>query len=255
MDYRAAVLGASGYAGGEVVRLLDEHPFFEVTYMGAYSQAGKKLSAVHPHLTGGERALGSNDAGDVPFTDIAFLGLPHGASVEVATELAARGTKVVDLGSDFRMDTPHRYELAYGSAHPRPDNLADWVYGLPELFGNQIVGATRVAAPGCYPTAALLAAVPLIAADLVDSNRLVVNALSGVSGAGRSLRDDLLFSAIDEGVRAYAVGVHRHRSEIEMGIELATGRTPRGHLHPASRAHAEGHPLHTHGPGGRWSAC
>ncbi len=223
MVYAVAVLGASGYAGGEAVRLLDEHPDFHIAYLGAHSQEGLPLSSVHPHLSGGDRRFGSNDAGAVPDVDLVFLGLPHGSSFEPAVALAARGMRIVDLGSDFRMDTAGRYEEAYGSLHPEPSTLASWVYGLPELFREQIAGATRVAAPGCYPTAALLALAPLVAAGAVDGDRIVVDALSGVSGAGRSLRDDLLFGSVDEGVRSYAVGKHRHRPEMEMGLELFTG--------------------------------
>ncbi len=239
MVYSAAVLGASGYAGGEAVRLLDEHPGFDVIYLGAHTQEGSPLSSVHPHLSRGDRRLGSNDPAAVPDVDVVFLGLPHGSSFAPALALAARGMRIVDLGSDFRMDTPERYEYAYGSAHPNPESLPDWVYGLPELLREQIVGAATVAAPGCYPTAALLALAPLVAAGAIDSDAIVVDALSGVSGAGRSLRDDLLFGSVDEGVRAYAVGKHRHRPEMEMGLELSTGVTARvtftPHLVPMQR--------------------
>jgi N-acetyl-gamma-glutamyl-phosphate reductase len=157
----------------------------------------------------------------------------------VGFELARRGVKVVDLGSDYRMDTPERYEEAYGSPHPRPDALTDWVYGLPEFFRAEITGAERVAAPGCYPTASLLAVAPLVAGGLVDPTALTINALSGASGAGRSMREDLLFGAVDQGVRAYGVAKHRHRPEIEMGLELVAGEralvtfTP--HLVPMQR--------------------
>ena len=239
MTYQAAVIGASGYAGGEVVRLLDGHPNFAVAYLGAHSQAGSTLSSVHPHLAGGERSFGSNSPASIPEVDVAFLGLPHGSSSAVGSELAERGVKVVDLGSDFRMDTGDRYELAYGVAHPQPDALGDWVYGLPELFREQIAGADLVASPGCYPTASILAAAPLVAGGLIDPTAITINAVSGVSGAGRSLREDLLYGAVDEGVRAYAVTTHRHRPEIEMGIELAAGGTSQvtftPHLVPMQR--------------------
>ena len=131
---------------------------------------------------------------------------------------------MVDLGSDFRLDTPERYEAAYGAPHPLPDQLAEWSYGLPELFGKELTGTSRVASPGCYPTAALLGLAPLLAAEAVSGDGIVVNAVSGTSGAGRSLRDDLLFGSVDEGVRAYAVTTHRHRPEIEMALERYAGR-------------------------------
>ncbi|NIA23982.1 MAG: N-acetyl-gamma-glutamyl-phosphate reductase [Gammaproteobacteria bacterium] len=214
-----AILGASGYGGGELVRLLDTHPSFEVVYLGAHTQAGSRLGEVQPHLVGRDRILGPIDPAAVPEADLAFLALPHGASADPGLELAERGMRVVDLGSDFRMDTGERYALAYGSRHPVPESLPAWTYGLPELF--DVRGSDLVAAPGCYPTATLIGLAPLVRHGLVASTGIVVNALSGVSGAGRSLRSDLLFGAVDEGVRAYGVAQHRHRPEIEMGLELA----------------------------------
>ncbi|GBE21184.1 MAG TPA: N-acetyl-gamma-glutamyl-phosphate reductase [Actinobacteria bacterium] len=215
-----AILGASGYGGGELVRLLDVHPEFEVAYLGAHTRAGSRLGDVHPHLIDPDRMLGPIDAGVVPEADLAFLALPHGSSVRPGLELAKRGMRVVDLGSDFRMDTGERYAAAYGSRHPAPESLPAWTYGLPELF--DVRGSDLVASPGCYPTATLIGLAPLVRGGLVASTGIVVNALSGVSGAGRSLRSDLLFGAVDEGVRAYDVARHRHRPEIEMGLELGT---------------------------------
>lgn len=235
MKSSVGILGASGYAGGELVRILDAHPDFELVFVGAHSQAGTALGSVHPQLAGGDRVLSSNeDAGGL---DLAFLALPHGASAEIGHRLAEEGTRVVDLGSDFRLDTPERYESAYGQPHPLPDQLRRWAYGLPELF--QLAGTDRVAAPGCYPTATQLAITPLVEAGLIGVGAIISNCLSGASGAGRSLREDLLFGSIDEGVRAYAVTTHRHRPEIEMGIAAVTGEarsvvfTP--HLVPMQR--------------------
>jgi N-acetyl-gamma-glutamyl-phosphate reductase len=216
-----AVLGASGYAGGEVVRFVDEHDGLDLVYLGAHSKAGCVLGEVHPHLTGGDRPLGSHDLDQIPDVDLAFLALPHGASWELGHRLAERGSKVVDLGSDYRLDTNDRYAGAYGMNHPLPEELGRWAYGLPELF--DLEGESRVASPGCYPTAVLLSIVPLIRAGLVEQGTIVADCLSGVSGAGRSLRDDLLFGAVAEGVRAYGVTRHRHRPEIEMAISAATG--------------------------------
>ena len=223
MGKSVAVLGASGYAGGELVRLLDDHPALDVMYLGANTKAGLELADVHPQLSGGRRVLGSADPGSVPLVDLAFLALPHGASASVAAELLDRDVRVVDLGSDYRLDTPERYQSAYGEPHPFPDRLREWPYGLPELFGESLREAGGVAAPGCYPTAVVLGLAPLLAAGLIQPAGIVVNAVSGVSGAGRSLREDLQFGAIDENVGAYAVGRHRHRPEIEMALGLATG--------------------------------
>lgn len=244
MSISVAILGASGYAGGEALRLLETHPAFRVAYLGAHSQAGRALSEVHPNLAGRGIVLGSNDPDALPDEiELVFLALPHGASADVGAELANRGLKVIDLGSDFRLDTPARYAEAYGAPHPLPDELARWVYGLPELFGEALVGATRVAAPGCYPTGVLLGLVPLLQRGLISFEHIVVNSLSGVTGAGRSLREDLLFGAVADGVRAYKIAEHRHRPEMEMGIALATGRevamtfTP--HLIPLQRGMLE----------------
>ncbi len=221
MGHRVAVLGASGYAGGELVRLIDDHPGLDLVYLGAHSKQGGVLGDVHPHLAVSDRPLGSNEADDVPEVDLVFLALPHGASWAPADALARRGSMVVDLGSDYRLDTNQRYVEAYGSDHPLPDRLPEWRYGLPELF--DLSGADLVASPGCYPTAVLLGLVPLIRAGLVGDGVVVADCLSGVSGAGRSLKEDLLFGSIAEGVRAYSVTSHRHRPEIEMAIEHATG--------------------------------
>jgi N-acetyl-gamma-glutamyl-phosphate reductase len=219
MGHTAAVLGASGYAGGELVRLLDDHPGIDLVHLGAHSQAGRSLSEVHPHLTGGGRILASND--DVPDVDLAFLALPHGASWQPGLDLAARGAVVVDLGSDFRLDTPARYEEAYGSPHPVPESLGEWTYGLPELVDCR--GARTIASPGCYPTSALLALAPLAKAGVIEPTGIVVDSMSGVSGAGRSLSEDLLYGAVDEGVRAYKVTTHRHRPEMEALLDAAAG--------------------------------
>ena len=223
MKASVAILGASGYAGGELVRLLDEHPHFEIRMLGAHSQAGRRLGEVHPHLGGGDRLLELHDVAVAGACDLAFLALPHGASAQLAHALADGGAKVVDLGSDFRMDTPERYLSAYGSDHPLPGELSSWVYGQPELFASELTGAARVASPGCYPTAAVLGLAPLLAAGAVEADGIVVNAVSGTSGAGRAVREDLLFGAVDEGVRAYGVTKHRHRPEIEMVLERYAG--------------------------------
>ena len=222
MGLTAAVLGASGYAGGELVRLIDGHPSLEVAFLGAHTRAGATLGEVHPHLSGLGRVLQAIDLDRLPEVEVAFLALPHGLSWDVGDRLARAGAAVFDLGSDYRMDTPERYAQAYGGPHPLPEELARWVYGLPELFGNFLPEAGRVAIPGCYPTSALLGLAPLLAAGLIEGP-IVVDSMSGVTGAGRGLRADLTFGAVDEGVRAYGVASHRHRPEIEMGLEAASG--------------------------------
>ncbi len=238
MSIAVAVLGASGYAGGELVRLLDAHPRFEVVHLGAHARAGERLADVQPHLPGGERTLGGIAAESLPGLRAAFLALPHGRSWKIGLQLAEAGIAVFDLGSDFRMDHPQRYRRAYGEPHPAPAELGEWIYGLPELFGGDLPGASRVAVPGCYPTGALLALAPLAAAGAI-AGPIVVDAMSGATGAGRAVRADLAFGAVAEGVKAYGVASHRHRPEIEMGLEKAAAGAPKvqftPHLVPMQR--------------------
>jgi N-acetyl-gamma-glutamyl-phosphate reductase len=158
--------------------------------------------------------LQSNEPDPLPDVDVAFFALPHGASAEPAMRMRAAGAKVVDLGSDFRLDTAERYRAAYGSDHPHPEQLGQWVYGLPELFAEDLAGADRIAVPGCYPTSALLGIAPLHRSDLV-SGPVIVDSVSGVSGAGRGAKEHLMFGAVDEGAAAYGVLTHRHQPEIE----------------------------------------
>ncbi|MGA9597632.1 MAG: N-acetyl-gamma-glutamyl-phosphate reductase [Acidimicrobiia bacterium] len=211
---RTAIFGASGYGGGELIRLIDAHPDLEAVYLGAHTRAGASLGDVHPHLAGGDRILRSNEPDFLPDVEVAFFALPHGASAEPAMRMRETGAKVVDMGSDFRLDTPERYLAAYGSPHPYPEQLGQWVYGLPELFAAELAGADRIAVPGCYPTSALLGIAPLHRAGLV-AGPIIVDAVSGVSGAGRGAKEHLMFGAVDEGAVAYGVLAHRHQPEIE----------------------------------------
>lgn len=239
MKKRIAIFGASGYAGGELIRLVDAHPDMECVYLGAHTKAGATLGSVHPHLLGGDRKMGPNDPLAVGDVDLAFLALPHGASAQPAMELLGQGAKVADLGSDFRLDSVDRYEAAYDSPHPFPDELGEWPYGLPELFRKDLVGSDRVAVPGCYPTSALLALGPLFAEGLLEGGPFVVDSVSGVSGAGRGAKETLMFGAVDEGVAAYGVLTHRHRPEMEQGLAALGTSEPKimftPHLVPMQR--------------------
>ena len=221
--FSAAILGASGYAGGELIRFLDNHPGFEVSFLGAHRRAGERLGKVHPHLAGGERTLETFDLDRVAAADVVFMALPHGASAEPAMQLAGSTAKIVDLGSDFRLDTPQRYFEAYGRDHSYPGQLGQWVYGIPELFGEAIEGADRVAAPGCYPTSVVIPLAPLLEAGLIETSGIVVDAMSGVSGAGRSVAESLQYGAIDESVKAYKVLSHRHQPEMEQAVGAVFG--------------------------------
>ena len=222
MTFRIGIAGASGYGGGELVRLVDGHPEMEAVVLAAGSQAGKRLGDVHPHLRGGDRMLQPLEPDAMADLDLVFLALPHGASAEPAMELLDRGVKVVDLGSDYRLHDPERYADAYGGEHPHPGQLGAWAYGLPELFGDDIAGSDRVAVPGCFPTAVTLAVAPLVAAGMLEPE-IVVTAVTGTSGAGRTSSEAFTFGAVDEGVRAYKVGEHRHRPEMEQAITEASG--------------------------------
>jgi N-acetyl-gamma-glutamyl-phosphate reductase len=237
--YTAAVLGASGYAGGELIRFLDTHPNIEVAFLGANASAGRTLASVHPHLSGGDRVLEVFNADRVGATDIVFMALPHGASAEPAMLLAEAGVTIIDLGSDFRLDTPRRYLDAYGVDHPFPAQLGTWAYGIPELFGDEIAAADRVAAPGCYPTSVVVPLAPLLAEGLIEPIGIVADSMSGVSGAGRSSSDALRFGAIDESVAAYKVLTHRHRPEMERVLDTvaasATSILFTPHLVPMQR--------------------
>lgn len=219
-EFSAAVAGASGYAGGEVCRLLAGHPAITLRTVCADSSAGDLLSAHHPHLYDlGEQVLAPTDSTTLAGHEVVFLGLPHGASAALAAELPSR-TLVVDLAADHRLTDPNDWERWYGGAH-----AAAWPYGLPELPGarDKLGGTRRIAVPGCYPTAAILALAPALAAGLVDPEVVVV-AASGTSGAGRRAATNLLGSEVMGAVSAYGVGgVHRHTPEIAEHLGVAAG--------------------------------
>lgn len=220
--YTAAVLGASGYAGGELVRFLDSHHGFSVELLGGKSKAGQRLSSVHPQLGGGDRLLESYDAAALAGFDVVFMALPHGASAAPAMELLDAGAKIVDLGSDFRLDTDDRYVEAYEAPHPFPDQLGSWAYGIPELFSEEIAVADRVAVPGCYPTSVVIPLAPVISQELVSASGIICDSMTGVSGAGRGASEALSFGAVDESATAYKVLTHRHRPEMEQALETMT---------------------------------
>jgi N-acetyl-gamma-glutamyl-phosphate reductase len=230
---RVAVLGAAGYAGAVASALLHRHPHFELAYVTARSDAGVALSAVHPR-TRVPLMLEEYDPDRHADVDAAVVAYPHGAAAPVVEALRERGVRVVDLSADFRLHDRAVYEDWYGS-HGAPGLLGEAVYGLPELHRDEIAGAGLVANPGCYPTAAILALAPLARAGLLGD--VVIDAKSGVSGAGREPTHDKHFVSVDETVTPYKVGRHRHTPEIEQELGNGVRVTFTPHLVPI--AHGE----------------
>ena len=218
--HRAAVAGASGYAGGEVLRLLLGHPDVEIGALTAGSNAGQPLGSVQPHLVPlAERVLEDTTVDVLDGHDVVFLALPHGQSAPIAQALS-EDTVVVDCGADFRLTDPADWARFYGGEH-----AGSWPYGLPELAGQRalIQGSTRIAVPGCYPTVSTLALAPAVEAGVVDTAGVVVVAASGTSGAGRAPKPNLLGSEVMGSARAYGVGgTHRHTPEVVQNLRLLT---------------------------------
>lgn len=222
MAYRAGVIGASGYTGAELVRLLCGHPELDLTLATSREFAGGPVADIYPNLPTPLvfEEFDPSRAGDL---DVIFLALPHGASMGVATKLVDAGARVVDLSADFRLKDRGLYPEWFGAPHTSPASLSEWVYGLPELHREEIRGARAVANPGCYPTASLLALAPLVAGGLIDPGSIVVSAASGVSGAGRGMNPGVHFSHVDSNFKAYGFPAHKHTPEIEQELSLLAG--------------------------------
>ncbi len=233
---KVAVVGASGYAGEELIGLLSKHPGVELVCLTSRQHVGRTLEEIYPRLRGAGFGSGKQpppftapEAGTIIASGarVAFLALPHGLASEYAVPLLEAGLRVIDLSADFRLRDAAVYREFYGHDHPAPALLGEAVYGLPELPGRRarIAAARLVAAPGCYPTSILLPLVPLLRAGLVDPMQILVTSMSGVSGAGRKAELDLLFAECNENVRAYGAPKHRHLSEIEQELSLAADET------------------------------
>jgi N-acetyl-gamma-glutamyl-phosphate reductase len=232
---RTAILGASGYVGGELLRLLAAHPQLRAAKLFGDSKAGRPVGEVHPYLAPAyadaviER-FDENSLGDV---DMVFAALPHGHSQKIAAAILDKGIPFVDLGADFRLDDAATYGRWYGHAHEAPEILGRFVYGIPELNRDAIRGSKAVAAAGCYATAAILALKPLVDAGLVKIGSLIVDAASGVSGAGREIKEATAFNTVDGSFAAYGLLNHRHTAEMEMALGGPVLFTP--HLAPMTR--------------------
>lgn len=238
MSYRVGVVGASGYTGAELLRLLEGHPSLACVLATSREFAGRPVADVYPNL-GLTVAFSALDEGALEAVDLVFLALPHGASMEVGARLVKAGVAVVDLSADFRLKDPGAYPTWFGAEHTAPELLGEWVYGIPELHREAIRSARAVANPGCYPTAAILALAPLIAGGVIDPGSVVVSAASGVSGAGRGMSAGVHFSHVDANFKAYGLPTHKHTPEVEQELSALAKREIRltfvPHLVPMPR--------------------
>lgn len=233
------ILGASGYTGAELVRLLAHHPNVAIRAITADRKAGQGMETVFPHLGGvALPKLTSIEDTDLAALDAVFLGLPHGTTQDVVNALPEH-LKVIDLSADFRLRDPAAYKQWYGHEHRAPQLQKEAVYGLTEHARAAIKAARIVACPGCYPTASMLPLIPLLQAGLITSDDIIIDAKSGVSGAGRAEKEASLFAEVSEGIHAYGIANHRHAPEIEQELAVAAGKpitvafTP--HLVPMNR--------------------
>jgi len=229
---RIGIVGASGFTGAELLRLLAGHPDLDVVHVTGDTAAGSLVADEYPSLAAayGDLRYAAYDAADLAGLDLVFLGLPHGHSQRIVPELRGKTGHVVDLAADFRLPDPALYPIWYGDEHEAPELLGDFVYGLPELDREPLRGAELVAVPGCYPTAASLALAPLVRGGLVEPTGIVVDAASGVTGAGKG---KFPFAGTDEDFVAYGLLDHRHTPEIELSTGASVLFTP--HLAPMNR--------------------
>lgn len=233
-----AVLGATGYTGVELLRLLVRHPAVAITFLSSEQYRDRRAAEVYPFLTGVVDTVlqAPEPAAIADAAEIVFAALPHGASAPIVSDLVRRGRRVLDLSADFRLRDPGVYARWYGR-HAAPELLAEAVYGLPELYRERLPGARLVAVPGCYPTGALLGLAPLARAGLVREP-VVIDAKSGTTGAGRGAKVEQLFAEVNENCRPYAIGAHRHGPEIDQELRAAGGAAGAlfvPHLLPVSR--------------------
>lgn len=231
------IIGASGFTGAELLRLIAQHPEFDLAFATGDSQAGELLGVLYPSLAGVYPDLRfeswSPELLKAHRPDCVFIGLPHGISQSIVPSLLGELKLVVDLGADFRLTTSADYEQWYGAPHTIPELLDEFVYGVPEFHREAVIGARAIATPGCYPTTASLVMRPLVRAGVIKTTRVIVDAASGVSGAGRPPKPNTTFCTVDSDFTAYGLLDHRHTPEMEMNIGANVLFTP--HLAPMSR--------------------
>ena len=232
---RTAILGASGYVGGELLRLLAGHPELAPTKLFGESKAGQPVASVHPHLAMAfpDTTFERFDESALEGVDLLFAALPHGHSQRLAASVLDRGIPIVDLGADFRLNDATTYAQWYKHEHEAPELLGSFAYGIPEIDRDLIRKAKAVSAAGCYATAAILALKPLVAAGAIDPASIIVDAASGVSGAGREAKESTGFCTVEGGMAAYGLLNHRHTAEMEMALGGSILFTP--HLAPMTR--------------------
>lgn len=254
---KIGIFGASGYTGGELVRLLLRHPRVEIKVLTADRHAGEAMAKVFPSFAGiALPELVKIDAVDATGLDLVFCALPHGTTQAVIKGLAEKfdKLKIVDLSADFRMSDPAAYEKWYGHAHQAVELQKEAVYGLCEIYRDKIRKARLVASPGCFTTTSILAIVPLIEAGAIDPDQIVIDSKSGMTGAGRAAKETMTFAEVSEGLHAYSVGHHRHMSEFDQEFSLAAKRPViasfTAHLAPMNRGIYATHYLRTTGGAG-----
>lgn len=225
---KVSVIGATGYTGGELIRTLLKHPQVKITHCTSESFAGQPIFSIHPDLSGRCELIAEKCHVDViaKNSDLVFLCLPHGSSAKLAKRFLEKKIKVVDLSADFRLKSNALYKKWYGTKHPCPELLKKSVYGLPEIYREQIKRADLIANPGCYATATILTLLPLISGNIVKTGYIIVDAKSGLSGAGKKVDPRYLFCETHENFSAYAVGRHRHCPEIEQELSFLSSPTP-----------------------------
>ena len=221
---RVAIVGASGYSGEELLRVLTRHPNVEIKVITSRQSAGKDIAEVFPRFAGSGLKFSTPDVKQIAADcDVAFLALPHGLATEFAIPLIDAGVKVLDISADFRLRSTAQYKKYYKEEHPSPELLKKAVYGQPERYRAQIKGASLVACAGCYPTSIILATAPLLESKLVSTKDIIACSMSGVSGAGRKVDLPYIFPECNESVRAYSPSGHRHLPEIEQELAAAAG--------------------------------
>lgn len=238
---RASIIGANGYTGYELVRLLSQHPNVEIKVITSRSSKGGKISDIYPSLKGlADYVFEDMDIDEIAEkSDVVFAALPHGASANILPGLADKGVRIIDLSGDFRYNDQKVYQMWYGQIHPCPEMLKEAVYGLCEIHREKIKNAKFIGNPGCYTTCSILALAPLVEKKIIDYKNIIIDAKSGVSGAGRAIKQPYHFCECSETLKAYSIAKHRHTSEIEQELSLLAGQdilisfTP--HLIPIKR--------------------